>query len=139
MTDSYEMLKAVVLAGRDEGYMEAGDNISATGEILVIFSGFDQSYDDETDDYLDDENNEIYEIYINKKALIKDFEYEDQESFLDIESTVKGQIHIRAVYEVDQDILHMNELEEYIGDTEEINLADVSKLIKLAYKNISDE
>ena len=28
-----EMLKKIVLAGRDEGFMEPGDNVSATGEV----------------------------------------------------------------------------------------------------------
>ena len=50
MNNIQEMLKAIILAGRDEGYMEPGDNASATAEILVIFSGYDQAYNEDEDE-----------------------------------------------------------------------------------------
>ena len=131
-----EMIKAIVLAGRDEGFMEPGDNVSATSEVLVIFSGFDQIYDEDKEEEVEDINNEIYDIYINKNAISDDFVYQDREEILDIEISQENELHIRAVYEVDKDYLHMNMIEELIADTDGLNLDDVSRVIESAYENL---
>lgn len=131
-----EMIKAIVLAGRDEGFMEPGDNVSATSEVLVIFSGFDQIYDEDQEEEVEDINNEIYDIYINKNAISDDFVYQDREEILDIEISQENELHIRAVYEVDKDYLHMNMIEELIADTDGLNLDDVSRVIESAYENL---
>lgn len=131
-----EMIKAIVLAGRDEGFMEPGDNVSATSEVLVIFSGFDQIYDEDQEEEVEDINNEIYDIYINKNAISDDFIYQDREEILDIEISQENELHIRAVYEVDKDYLHMNMIEELIADSDDLNLDDVSRVIESAYENL---
>ena len=138
MNNIQEMLKAIVLAGRDEGYMEPGDNASATSEILVIFSGYDQAYDEDEDEEVDDLNSEIYEIYINAKALEAGFSYADPEEILGIEVEQKDQIHIRAVYEVDKGYIHMNSLEEYVDLNEGLSLSAITNVIQTAYEQISD-
>jgi len=138
MNNIQEMLKAIVLAGRDEGYMEPGDNASATAEILVIFSGYDQAYDEDEDEEVDDLNSEIYEIYINAKALEAGFSYADPEEILGIEVEQKDQIHIRAVYEVDKGYIHMNSLEEYVDLNEGLSLSAITNVIQTAYEQISD-
>lgn len=136
MNNAQEMLKAIVLAGRDEGYMEPGDNASATAEVLVIYSGHDQTYNEDKDEEVDDINSEIYEIFINVKALDKDFEYSDPESILDIEVAQKGQIHIRAVYEIDKDYLFMNSLKDYVNDAEGTSLDAITNVIQAAYEQV---
>ena len=138
MNNIQEMLKAIVLAGRDEGYMEPGDNASATAEILVIFSGYDQAYDEDEDEEVDDLNSEIYEIYINANALEPGFCYADPEEILGIEVEQKDQIHIRAVYEVDKGYIHMNSLEEYVDLNEGLSLSAITNVIQTAYEQISD-
>ena len=138
MNNIQEMLKAIILAGRDEGYMEPGDNASATSEILVIFSGYDQAYDEDEDEEVDDLNSEIYEIYINAKALEAGFSYADPEEILGIEVEQKDQIHIRAVYEVDKGYIHMNSLEEYVDLNEGLSLSAITNVIQTAYEQISD-
>ncbi len=138
MNNIQEMLKAIVLAGRDEGYMEPGDNASATSEILVIFSGYDQAYDEDEGEEVDDLNSEIYEIFINAKALEEGFSYSEPEDILGIEIGVKGQIHIRAVYEIDKDYLHMNSIEDYIDENEDISVSLITNVIQTAYEQISD-
>lgn len=138
MNNIQEMLKAIVLAGRDEGYMEPGDNASATAEILVIFSGYDQAYDEDEDEEVDDLNSEIYEIYINAKALEAGFSYADPEEILGIEVEQKDQIHIRAVYEVDKGYIHMNSLEEYVDLNEELSLSAITNVIQAAYQQVTD-
>jgi len=138
MNNIQEMLKAIVLAGRDEGYMEPGDNASATAEILVIFSGYDQAYDEDEDEEVDDLNSEIYEIYINAKALEAGFSYADPEEILGIEVEQKDQIHIRAVYEVDKGYIHMNSLEEYVDLNEGLSLAAITNVIQAAYQQVTD-
>jgi hypothetical protein len=138
MNNIQEMLKAIVLAGRDEGYMEPGDNASATAEILVIFSGYDQAYDEDEDEEVDDLNSEIYEIYINAKALEAGFSYADPEEILGIEVEQKDQIHIRAVYEVDKGYIHMNSLEEYVDLNEGLSLSAITNVIQAAYQQVTD-
>lgn len=138
MNNIQEMLKAIVLAGRDEGYMEPGDNASATAEILVIFSGYDQAYDEDEDKEVDDLNSEIYEIYINAKALEAGFSYADPEEILGIEVEQKDQIHIRAVYEVDKGYIHMNSLEEYVDLNEGLSLSAITNVIQAAYLQVTD-
>lgn len=138
MNNIQEMLKAIVLAGRDEGYMEPGDNASATAEILVIFSGYDQAYDEDEDEEVDDLNSEIYEIYINAKALEAGFSYADPEEILGIEVEQKDQIHIRAVYEVDKGYIHMNSLEEYVDLNEGLSLSAITNVIQAAYLQVTD-
>ena len=138
MNNIQEMLKAIILAGRDEGYMEPGDNASATAEILVIFSGYDQAYDEDEDEEVDDLNSEIYEIYINAKALEAGFSYADPEEILGIEVEQKDQIHIRAVYEVDKGYIHMNSLEEYVDLNEGLSLAAITNVIQAAYQQVTD-
>lgn len=138
MNNIQEMLKAIVLAGRDDGYMEPGDNASATAEILVIFSGYDQAYDEDEDEEIDDLNSEIYDIYINANALEAGFYYADPEEILGIEVEQKDQIHIRAVYEVDKNHIHMNPLEEYVDLNEGISLAAITNVIKAAYQQVTD-
>ncbi len=138
MNNIQEMLKAIILAGRDEGYMELGDNASATAEILVIFSGYDQAYDEDEDEEVDDLNSEIYEIYINAKALEAGFSYADPEEILGIEVEQKDQIHIRAVYEVDKGYIHMNSLEEYVDLNEGLSLAAITNVIQAAYQQVTD-
>ena len=138
MNNIQEMLKAIVLAGRDEGYMEPGDNASATAEILVIFSGYDQAYDEDEDEEVDDLNSEIYEIYINAKALEAGFCYADPEEILGIEVEQKDQIHIRAVYEVDKGYIHMNSLEEYVDLNEGLSLSAITNVIQAAYQQVTD-
>ncbi len=138
MNNIQEMLKAIVLAGRDEGYMEPGDNASATAEILVIFSGYDQAYDEDEDEEVDDLNSEIYEIYINANALEPGFCYADPEEILGIEVEQKNQIHIRAVYEVDKGYIHMNSLEEYVDLNEGLSLAAITNVIQAAYQQVTD-
>ena len=138
MNNIQEMLKAIVLAGRDEGYMEPGDNASATAEILVIFSGYDQAYDEDEDEEVDDLNSEIYEIYINAKELEAGFSYADPEEILGIEVEQKDQIHIRAVYEVDKGYIHMNSLEEYVDLNEGLSLSAITNVIQAAYQQVTD-
>jgi hypothetical protein len=138
MNNIQEMLKAIILAGRDEGYMEPGDNASATAEILVIFSGYDQAYDEDEDEEVDDLNSEIYEIYINANALEPGFCYADPEEILGIEVEQKDQIHIRAVYEVDKGYIHMNSLEEYVDLNEGLSLAAITNVIQAAYQQVTD-
>ena len=138
MNNIQEMLKAIILAGRDEGYMEPGDNASATAEILVIFSGYDQAYDEDEDEEVDDLNSEIYEIYINANALEPGFCYADPEEILGIEVEQKDQIHIRAVYEVDKGYIHMNSLEEYVDLNEGLSLAAITNVIQAAYQQATD-
>ena len=138
MNNIQEMLKAIVLAGRDEGYMEPGDNASATAEILVIFSGYDQAYDEDEDEEVDDLNSEIYEIYINAKALEAGFSYADPEEILGIVVEQKDQIHIRAVYEVDKGYIHMNSLEEYVDLNEGLSLSAITNVIQAAYQQVTD-
>ena len=138
MNNIQEMLKAIILAGRDEGYMEPGDNASATAEILVIFSGYDQAYDEAEDEEVDDLNSEIYEIYINAKALEAGFSYADPEEILGIEVEQKDQIHIRAVYEVDKGYIHMNSLEEYVDLNEGLSLSAITNVIQAAYQQVTD-
>ena len=138
MNNIQEMLKAIVLAGRDEGYMEPGDNASATAEILVIFSGYDQAYDEDEDEEVDDLNSEIYEIYINANALEPGFCYADPEEILGIEVEQKDQIHIRAVYEVDKGYIHMNSLEEYVDLNEGLSLSAITNVIQAAYQQVTD-
>ena len=138
MNNIQEMLKAIVLAGRDEGYMEPGDNASATAEILVIFSGYDQAYDEDEDEEVDDLNSEIYEIYINANALEPGFSYADPEEILGIEVEQKDQIHIRAVYEVDKGYIHMNSLEEYVDLNEGLSLSAITNVIQAAYQQVTD-
>jgi hypothetical protein len=138
MNNIQEMLKAIILAGRDEGYMEPGDNASATAEILVIFSGYDQAYDEDEDEEVDDLNSEIYEIYINAKALEAGFSYADPEEILGIEVEQKDQIHIRAVYEVDKGYIHMNSLEEYVDLNEGLSLSAITNVIQAAYQQVTD-
>lgn len=133
------MLKKIILAGRDEGFMSAGDDISATNEILVIFSGNEQVYEQEEDQEVDDENNEIYELYIHVDALKDDFQYPEIDDFLDIEISIKGMIHIRAVYEVDKDYLHMNQLDDYVSSATGVTIAKINKVIKAAYENVTDD
>lgn len=138
MNNIQEMLKAIILAGRDEGYMEPGDNASATAEILVIFSGYDQAYDEDEDEEVDDLNSEIYEIYINANALEPGFYYADPEEILGIEVEQNDQIHIRAVYEIDKGYIHMNSLEEYVDLNEGISLAAITNVIQAAYQQVTD-
>lgn len=138
MNNIQEMLKAIILAGRDEGYMEPGDNASATAEILVIFGGYDQAYDEDEDKEVDDLNSEIYEIYINANALEVGFCYADPEEILGIEVEQKDQIHIRAVYEVDKGYIHMNSLEEYVDLNEGLSLAAITNVIQAAYQQVTD-
>ena len=138
MNNIQEMLKAIILAGRDEGYMEPGDNASATAEILVIFSGYDQAYDEDEDEEVDDLNSEIYEIYINANALEPGFCYADPEEILGIEVEQKDQIHIRAVYEVDKGYIHMNSLEEYVDLNEGLSLSAITNVIQAAYQQVTD-
>jgi hypothetical protein len=135
MADHYEMLKAIILAGRDEGFMEPGDDVSATNEILVIFSGHDQIYDEDEDQEIDDENNEIYEVYINAKALDDGFAYAEHDDYMGIEIGHDNEIHIRAVYEVDKDYLHTNMLEEYVESAKNVSLEEITKVIEIAYSN----
>lgn len=138
MNNIQEMLKAIVLAGRDDGYMEPGDNASATAEILVIFSGYDQAYDEDEDEEIDDLNSEIYDIYINANALEAGFYYPDPEEILGIEVEQKDQIHIRAVYEVDKGYIHMNSLEEYVDLNEGLSLSAITNVIQAAYQQVTD-
>lgn len=138
MNNIQEMLKAIILAGRDEGYMEPGDNASATAEVLVMFSGYAQAYDDDEDKEVDDLNSEIYEIFINAKALEEGYSYSEPKDILGIEIGKKGQIHIRAVYEIDKDYLHMNSIEDYIDENEEISISIITNVIQAAYEQISD-
>ena len=138
MNNIQEMLKAIILAGRDEGYMEPGDNASATAEILVIFGGYDQAYDEDEDKEVDDLNSEIYEIYINANALEVGFCYADPEEILGIEVEQKDQIHIRAVYEVDKGYIHMNSLEEYVDLNEGLSLSAITNVIQAAYQQVTD-
>jgi hypothetical protein len=118
--------------------MEPGDNASATAEILVIFSGYDQAYDEDEDEEVDDLNSEIYEIYINAKALEAGFSYADPEEILGIEVEQKDQIHIRAVYEVDKGYIHMNSLEEYVDLNEGLSLSAITNVIQAAYQQVTD-
>jgi hypothetical protein len=118
--------------------MEPGDNASATAEILVIFSGYDQAYNEDEDEEVDDLNSEIYEIFINAKALEEGFSYSEPEDILGIEIGVKGQIHIRAIYEIDKDYLHMNSIEDYIDENEDISVTLITNVIQAAYEQISD-
>lgn len=138
MNNIQEMLKAIILAGRDEGYMEPGDNASATAEILVIFGGYDQAYDEDEDKEVDDLNSEIYEIYINANALEVGFCYADPEEILGIEVEQNDQIHIRAVYEVDKGYIHMNSLEEYVDLNEGLSLDAITNVIQAAYQQVTD-
>jgi hypothetical protein len=134
-----EMLKKIVLAGRDEGFMEPGDNVSATGEVLVIFSGNEQVYDEDLDQEIADENNEIYDIYIHVDATTDDFEYPSINEFLGIEISVNGMIHIRAVYEVASDYLHANPIEDYIENAEGVTLSKIKKVIEASFEAVDDE
>lgn len=138
MNNIQEMLKTIILAGRDDGYMEPGDNASATAEILVIFSGYDQAYDEDEDEKIDDLNSEIYDIYINANALEAGFYYPDPEEILGIEVEQKDQIHIRAVYEVDKGYIHMNSLEEYVNLNEGLSLSAITNVIQAAYQQVTD-
>ncbi len=139
MTTLDEMLKKIVLAGRDEGFMEPGDNVSATGEVLVIFIGNEQVYDEDLDQEIADENSEIYDIYIHIDATADDFEYPSIDEFLGIEISVNGMIHIRAVYEVASDYLHANPIEEYIENAEGVTLAKIKKVINASFEAVDDE
>lgn len=136
MSDLNEMIKAIVLAGRDEGYMEAGDDISATSEVLVYFNGYDQKYDQDEDEEVDDLNNEIFDIYINAKALEDGFSYEDRESIFGIDVMKKNEVQIRAVYEVDRDYLHMNDIEDVVNEVEGLDFDAISAVIETAYDNL---
>ena len=62
-----EMLKAIVLSGRDEGYMDDGDAVSATNQIMVYFNGFDKTYDDK-DEEIDDKEKEKWEHGRERKS-----------------------------------------------------------------------
>ena len=131
-------LKAVILAGRDEGFMESGDDVSATSEVKVYFFGYDQIFN-EDDEEVDDHNNEIYDVYIHVDALKSDFNYDDVEDKIwGIQKTVPGMVNIRCVYEIDKDYLHHNLLEEYIEMTSEVTEAKINKVLKSAYDSISD-
>ena len=133
-----EMLKAIVLSGRDEGYMDDGDDVSATNQIMVYFNGFDKTYDDKNEE-IDDINNEIYDIYIHVDALIDDFEYPEPTEYLGIEFGHRGMVHIRAVYEVDKDYLHFNPIEEYADSKKGITATKLKKVLKAAYESVSNE
>ena len=134
-----EMLKKIVLAGRDEGFMEPGDNVSATGEVLVIFGGNEQVYDEDLDQETADENSEIYDIYIHVDATADDFEYPHIDDSLGLEIMVNGMIHIRATYEVASDYLHTNPIDEYIENAEGVTLAKIKKVIKASFEVVDDE
>ena len=132
-------LKAVILAGRDEGFMESGDDMSATSEIKVHFFGYDQKFNEDDDEEVDDHNNEIYDVYIHVDALKPDFDYSDViDDVWGFEKIVPGMINIRCVYEVDKDYLHFNLLEEYIAMTSEVTESKIKKVMKSAYDSISD-
>ena len=133
-----EMLKAIVLSGRDEGYMDAGDDVSATNQIMVYFNGFDKTYD-HNDEEIDDINNEIYDIYIHVDAYLDDFEYTEPSEYLGIEIEQRGMAHIRAVYEVSKDYLHFNPLEEYADSKNGITVTKLKKVLKAAFESIRNE
>ncbi len=133
-----EMLKEIVLAGRDEGNMEPGENASATNEVMVIFSGYDTAYDEDSGDEIEDFNSEIYEIYINAKALENNFSYKEPSELLGMEIVEKNQIHIRAVLDVKSNVLHMNQFEEYVRDVGDVSVDSIHKVIQASYKQISD-
>jgi hypothetical protein len=134
-----KMLKDVVLAGRDEGYMEHGDNVSATSQIMVIYSGNDKIFDEQSDQEIDDVNNEIYDIFIHVDALKEDFEYTAPESYFAVVVLPKGMAHIRAVYEVDKEYLHFNLLSDYAENAIGVTTTSLKKVLKAAYDSISDE
>ncbi len=133
-----EMLKEIILAGRDEGFMEPGDNTSATAEVMVIFNGYDTAYDEDSGDEVEDQNSEIYEIYINAKALEKNFSYKDPSELLGMEIAEKNQIHIRAVLDIKSNALHMNQFEEYVRDVNGVSVDSIHKVIQASYKQISN-
>ncbi len=133
-----EMLKAIVLAGRDEDNMEPGENASATNEVMVIFSGYDTAYDEDSGDEIEDSSSEIYEIYINAKALEKNFLYKEPSELLGMEIVEKNQIHIRAVLDTKSNVLHMNQFEEYVRGVGGVSVDSIHKVILAAYKQISD-
>ena len=134
-----EMLKALIVACRDEGFMESGDDVSATSEVKVYFFGYDQKFNEDDDEEVDDHNNEIYDVYIHMDALKPDFDYSDViDDVWGFEKIVPGMINIRCVYEVDKDYLHLNLLEEYIEMTSEVTEAKINKVLKSAYDSISD-
>jgi hypothetical protein len=138
MIDHYGMLKALIKAGRDEGFMDAGDDISPTNEVLIIFNGFDSIESEDDDQEIDDPNSEIYEIYINAKALDNGFTYSEHFEYMGIEIGHANEIHIRAVYEVDKDYLHTNMLEEYVEMARGISVDEVKKVIEAAHSNYFD-
>lgn len=133
-----EMLKEIILAGRDEGTMEPGDNTSATAEVMVIFNGYDTAYDEDSGDEVEDQNSEIYEIYINAKALEKNFSYKEPSELLGMEIAEKNQIHIRAVLDIKSNALHMNQFEDYVRDVNGVSVDSIHKVIQASYKQISD-
>jgi hypothetical protein len=138
MIDHYGMLKALIKAGRDEGFMDEGDNISQANEVLIIFSGFESIESEYEDQDTEDTNSEIYEIYINAKALDEGFTYAEHHELMGIEFGHKNEIHIRAVYEVDKDSLHTNILEEYVEMARDISVDEVKKVIEAAHNNYFD-
>ena len=138
MIDHYGMLKALIKAGRDEGFMDAGDDISPTNEVLIIFNGFDSIESEDDDQEIDDPYSEIYEIYINAKALDNGFTYSEHFEYMGIEIGHVNEIHIRAVYEVDKDYLHTNMLEEYVEMARGISVDEVKKVIEAAHSNYFD-
>jgi len=133
-----EMIKTVLMAGRDEGYMDDGDDISASNEIVIIYTGLEQVFNEDEGQEVDDPNNEIYEIYIHVDALSPDFQYPETDEFFGIQIGKVGLVHIRAVYEVDKDYLHFNPLEEYVASSKGVTLAKLKKVIKAAYEAVSD-
>jgi len=133
-----EMIKTVLMAGRDEGYMDDGDDISASSEIVIFYSGLEQVFNEEDGQEVDDPNNEIYEIYIHVDALSPDFQYPEADEFFGIQIGKEGVVHIRAVYEVDKDYLHFNPLEEYVASSKGVTLAKLKKVIKAAYEAVSE-
>lgn len=137
-----EILKAVIVAGRDEGFMESGDDVSATSEVKVYFFGYDQKFneeDEDDDEEVDDHNNEIYDVYIHVDALKPDFDYANViDEYWGPQKTVPGMVNIRCVYEIDKDYLHVNLLEEYIEMTSKVTEAKINKVLKSAFKSISD-
>jgi hypothetical protein len=134
-----KMLKDIVVAGRDEGFMEYGDNVSATTQIMVIYGGNDKTFDDVADEEIDDINNEIYEIYIHVDAFQDEFEYPEPEEYFGIEVLPKGMTHIRAVYELDKDYLHFNSLAEHASNAIGVSENKLKKILKVAYESIAEE
>lgn len=133
-----EMLKALIVACRDEGFMESADDVSATSEVKVYFFGYEQKFNEDEEE-VDDHNNEIYDVYIHVDALKSDFNYDEVvDKIWGIQKTVPGMVNIRCVYEIDKDYLHFNLLEEYIEMTSGVTEAKINKVLKSAFKSISD-